>query len=179
MKDCFVSLKYTQTTYDELSKADQALVDAAKTACQTAYAPYSHFGVGAAALLSNGVVVCGSNQENAAFPSGMCAERCAVFYANAQYPEAAVTTLAIAAQNQVDAIFLEHPVPPCGACRQVLLETQQRFKEPMRLLLYGTKEVWEIHNIETLLPFQFSADSMKSESKHSKTRVIEAEKSIN
>ncbi|MBO5699574.1 MAG: cytidine deaminase [Bacteroidaceae bacterium] len=162
MQTCSLIINYFKTTYEELCPSDQALIDAAKRASESAYAPYSKFNVGAAALLSNGEIVCGNNQENAAYPSGMCAERCAVFYANAQYPQSAITTLAIAASNTPDS-FLASPITPCGACRQVLLESQKRFNIPMRLLLYGTKEVLVLPNVDALLPFQFNSKTLKSE----------------
>ena len=114
----------------------------------------------AAVLLANGEIICGSNQENAAYPSGICAERCAVFYANSRYPDSAVVALAIAASNKPGE-FLSTPITPCGACRQVLLETQRRFNTPMRILLYGTSQVLAFDSINTLLPFQFTGKDMK------------------
>src|SRR5699024_9590066 len=113
-------------------------------ATRRSYAPYSHFSVGAAALLANGVVVTGTNQENAAYPSGLCAERTTLFYANSQYPDQAVVTLAIAARTEKD--FIDTPIPPCGACRQVILETEKRYKQPIRILLYGKKCIYEVQS---------------------------------
>ena len=107
--------------YEHLSAADRELIDAACQATHRSYAPYSHFSVGAAARLSDNTIVTGTNQENAAYPSGLCAERTTLFYANSQYPGQAVETLAIAARNECGE-FLEEPIPPCGACRQVLAE---------------------------------------------------------
>ena len=115
-----------------------------------AYAPYSKFSVGAAALLDNGITVTGNNQENAAYPSGLCAERTTLFYANSQYPESAVKTLAIAARTERD--FIETPIPPCGACRQVILETEKRFGNSIRILLYGKKCIYIVEGIGSLLP---------------------------
>ena len=126
----------------------------AKEATLGAYAPYSQFYVGAAVLLEGGEVVCGSNQENAAFGAGTCAERTALFYAHAHYPGRAVQAIAIAARKGEEG-FTEAPVSPCGICRQVLLETQQRSAGPIRVLLYGRRCVQEIEGVEALLPLGF------------------------
>lgn len=160
MKEETLCLHYKTCDYDELTAADRQLIDSAKAACTSAYAPYSQFQVGAAVLLENGEIICGSNQENAAYPSGICAERCAVFYANSRYPESAVLALAIAASNKPGE-FLSSPITPCGACRQVLLETQRRFNTPMRILLYGTSRVLTFDALDPLLPFQFTGDEIK------------------
>ena len=117
--------------YEELAEADRQLIDAAREATYHSYAPYSHFHVGAAARLADGTVVSGSNQENAASPSSLCAERTTLFYANSRYPDQPVDTLAIAARNERGE-FLQQPISPCGACRQVMLETETRFSHPMR-----------------------------------------------
>ena len=133
MKDLTITSVIKVYEYDELNDTDRALLDDAIEATRRSYAPYSHFSVGAAALLANGVVVTGTNQENAAYPSGLCAERATLFYANSQYPDQAVMTLAIAARTEKD--FIDTPIPPCGACRQVILETEKRYKQPIRILL--------------------------------------------
>ena len=127
MKELNIEIAVKIYDYEELDAADRELMDAAREATNRSYAPYSHFSVGAAARLANGIVVTGTNQENAAYPSGLCAERTTLFYANSQHPDQAVTTLAIAARNEHNE-FLESPIPPCGACRQVMLETEKRFK---------------------------------------------------
>lgn len=134
-------------------------MDKAKEATSRSYAPYSKFSVGAAALLKNGVIVTGTNQENAAYPSGTCAERTTLFYANSQYPDQPVLTLAIAARSESG--YLDTPIPPCGACRQVLLETEQRYQQPMRILLYGEKAIYEIDGTKDLLPLSFSGEFLK------------------
>lgn len=139
--------------YNELNETQKKLVDRAKEACLKAYAPYSHFNVGAAALLDNGQIVTGSNQENAAYPSGTCAERTTLFYAGAQYPDNAVTMLAIAAHKGDD--FTAMPTAPCGACRQVILETEHRYNTPMEIILYGREKSYIITSIESLLPLCF------------------------
>ncbi len=158
MKDLTITSIFKVYHYDELNEADKKLVDQAKAACERSYAPYSNFAVGAAALLSNGVTVTGSNQENAAYPSGTCAERTTLFYANSQYPDAAIDTLVVAAHNSES--FLTSPIPPCGACRQVILETEKRYKTPIRILLYGDEEIYECEGIANLLPLSFDASSM-------------------
>jgi cytidine deaminase len=160
MKEVTLSISYRQLSADELSADDRSLIDQAIRATDRSYVPYSHFRVGAAARLADGTVVCGSNQENAAYPSGLCAERTTLFYANSQYPDQAVTTLAIAARNERDE-FLASPISPCGACRQVMLETEQRFGRPMRILLYGTQAVYELPSVSALLPFSFGAEAMQ------------------
>ena len=160
MKELNIEIAVKIYDYEELDAADRELVDAAREATNRSYAPYSHFSVGAAARLANGIVVTGTNQENAAYPSGLCAERTTLFYANSQHPDQAVTTLAIAARNEHDE-FLESPIPPCGACRQVMLETEKRFKQPMRVLLYGKKGIYELKNVGELLPLSFDASAMK------------------
>lgn len=136
----------------ELAEADRSLYEKAFASAVRAYAPYSHFQVGAAALLDNGEIVCGNNQENAAYPSGLCAERTTLFYAGACYPESSVLTLAIAAVKGRERVAM---VTPCGACRQVLLETEQRHGWPLRILLCGREEVYEISCAAALLPLCF------------------------
>ena len=155
MKKIKLEIEIGTCSYSELSPEDRLLVDKAKEATSRSYAPYSKFSVGAAALLGNGVIVTGTNQENAAYPSGICAERTTLFYAGSQYPDQPVKTLAIAAHTASG--FLETPIPPCGACRQVLLETEQRFNQPMRILLYGEKEIYIINGTKALLPLSFGS----------------------
>lgn len=159
MKDLTITSVIKVYEYDELNDTDRALLDDAIEATRRSYAPYSHFSVGAAALLANGVVVTGTNQENAAYPSGLCAERTTLFYANSQYPDQAVVTLAIAARTEKD--FIDTPIPPCGACRQVILETEKRYKQPIRILLYGKKCIYEVQSIGHLLPPSFDASAME------------------
>lgn len=142
----------------ELNSDYQKLIDEAKQQITKAYAPYSGFSVGAAVLLENGVIFAGSNQENSAYPSGLCAERVAMFYANAQYPEVPVVAIAIAAST--GGAFLDSPITPCGSCRQVLLETEMRFGKDVEVLLYGTKEVFVIKNIRQLLPLCFEKSAL-------------------
>lgn len=144
--------------YDELSEPDRALIEMAKEATRTSYAPYSQFCVGAALRLSDGTTVTGSNQENAAFPSGLCAERTAIFYANAHYPGLAVRELAVAAYAHGH--FLKAPIPPCGACRQVILGAEERYGSPIRILLYGEEGTYVVESVKVLLPLQFVGETM-------------------
>ena len=154
MKKLNITAKIQICNYSELNPEEKNLIDCAKDACSRAYAPYSQFQVGAAALLANGEIVTGNNQENVAFPSGLCAERTALFYAHSQYPEQAVKSLAVAAYTQGD--FIEKPISPCGACRQVILETEMRSKSPVRIFLYGKKEIYIVEGIGDLLPLAFN-----------------------
>ena len=160
MKELNIHINIHIYPYEELNEADRELIDAAREATHRSYSPYSHFSVGAAARLADGTIVCGSNQENAAYPSGLCAERTTLFYANSRYPDQAVKTLAIAARNE-QGIFLDDPIPPCGACRQVMLETETRYQQPMRILLYGRKGIYEVKKVGDLLPLSFDASSMQ------------------
>ena len=162
MKENKIEIPVKVYAYEELSEANRQLIDKAKEMTYHSYAPYSHFSVGAAALLANGEIVCGSNQENAAYPSGICAERTTLFYANSQYPDVAVKALAIAARNE-SGEFIEQPVSPCGACRQVMLESQWRGGTPMRILLYGTQGIYALAKVEDLLPLCFTAEDMAVE----------------
>ena len=143
----------------ELSEADRELVEAAKQATDGSYAPYSKFHVGAAVRLKDNTIVTGANQENAAFPSGLCAERTALFAANAQYPCQPVVALAIAARKGHQ--YLARPIPPCGACRQVISGVEDRFGQPIRILLYGTDGVLVSEGISPLLPLCFVDDNMR------------------
>ena len=153
-----IETNVTIYSFDELDKAKQKLINKAKEQVEKAYAPYSEFHVGAAVELENGEIFAGSNQENSAYPSGICAERVAMFYANAQYPEVPVKTLAIAAFTNGN--FLSTPVTPCGSCRQVLLETEMRFEKDIMILLYGTEEIYLIENVRQLLPLCFEKNSL-------------------
>ena len=154
MKARKIEIKYEICSIGELGAEDRKLVDAAMEATQRSYAPYSHFHVGAAALLENDVIVTGTNQENVAYPSGLCAERTALFYANSQYPDVPVKALAIAGISEDDGMN-RTPISPCGACRQVMLETENRFATPIRVLLCGKEEVYIVESAKDLLPFAF------------------------
>lgn len=143
---------------DELLADEQHLVDKAIEATTRSYSKYSHFSVGAAVLLDNGETVIGCNQENAAFGVTICAERTALFAAGAMYPDVAVKAIAIAARN-ADGL-LSDPVTPCGSCRQAMIETEQRFSHPLRIILYGTNRIYVLDGIKNLMPLSFSDDQM-------------------
>ena len=159
MKTIDLSIKIGFGTFDELSADDQHLIQTAIAATENSYSPYSRFQVGAALRLANGKEVMGANQEDAAFPSGLCAERSAIFAAQSNYPDQPVTALAIAARNEYG--LMHDPIVPCGACRQVILEIEDRYKQPIRILLYGTGGVYVINTVKELLPLQFVSESMK------------------
>ena len=144
MKDLTITAIIKVYQYDELNEGDRSLIKTAMEATARSYSPYSHFSVGAAALLGNGTVVTGTNQENAAYPSGLCAERTTLFYANSQYPDQPVVTLAIAARTEKD-----------------FIETEKRYKQPIRILLYGKECIYEVKSIGDLLPLSFDASAME------------------
>jgi len=159
MKECNLTTKMKSYQWDELSEEQRAIIQVAKEQTNHSYCPYSHFHVGAAALLANGVVVKGCNQENAAYPSGLCAERTALFAAGAQYPEEPVTKLAIACFT--GGHFTKLPGSPCGACRQVMLETEHRYGGKMEVLLYGDEETYVLESAADLLPLIFVSENLK------------------
>ena len=142
----------------DLSIDDQKLVLTARKSSENAYAPYSKFGVGAAVLLANGEIIKGNNQENADFTDGICAERVALFYAHAMYPDVAVKTLAVSAQNSHG--LIAGPAKPCGSCRQVLIESETRFNQRIRLILDGAEKILIIEGTDNLLPFAFKPGSL-------------------
>lgn len=144
-------------TYTELDAESQRLYHAAQEAAQKAYAPYSHFQVGAALLLDNGELLTGSNQENASYPAGCCAERTALFYAGAHYPSHAVSRLAIVAFNPQGQV---EQISPCGICRQVLLETEQRQGSPISIWLFGQSAIYRFPSATSLLPFCFGKEQL-------------------
>ena len=139
---------------EELPQPDAELMRRAHEAARSAYAPYSQFHVGAAVRLANGAIVLGNNVENAAYPSGLCAERVAMFSAMAQYPGVPFEALAVTAYSDIKPI--DEPVAPCGACRQVMVEVEQVSKRPLRVLCQGdTGAVMVFDGIESLMPFIF------------------------
>ena len=152
-----ITIPYEELPIEALTKDDRELISNAKEALLTAYCPYSKFHVGAAVRLESGAVVRGSNQENAAYPSGLCAERVALFAAGAQYPGMAVATLAVVGAVVGPAGIDYLPALPCGACRQVMAETESRQCREMRILAYRSEsEIWIFSGVESLLPFAFS-----------------------
>lgn len=141
--------------YDELPGVDRRLTELAREASGRAYAPYSHFHVGAAILLDNDEIVTGANQENVAYPSGTCAERSACFYAHARYPQAKFAAIAIAAVG-TDGKEVREPVAPCGACRQALLEYEMLAGHDVRVILCGSDCVYMLPSVKSLLPLAFT-----------------------
>jgi cytidine deaminase len=158
MKELNITAKIKVCGFDELTPEQKKLTDAAREATYRSYAPYSQFFVGAAAELGNGELIQGNNQENAAYPSGLCAERVTLFFAGSKYPDVPVKRLAIAARTGGD--FVEECVAPCGACRQVILETEERSGEPMEILLCGRDQVYIVDSIKELLPLCFGKSNL-------------------
>lgn len=139
---------------EELTEVDRKLLNQARLATYKSYAPYSNFHVGAAILLDDGTIVSGNNQENAAFPSGLCAERSAIFWTGANYPEKKIKSIAVVARPGGSDLF--RGVSPCGACRQSILEYETRQKSPIRLILVGSDHsILITHSIGDLLPLKF------------------------
>ena len=159
MKTCELKIEYVEKSHVEMTSEERVLLEKATAAARKSYSPYSHFRVGAALLLENGEIFSGSNQENAAYPSGLCAERVTMFYANAQYPDVAVKTLLITVLDDDDS-YRKRPIPPCGACRQALLETEFRQKSNIRIVLVGKDEILEFSSVTDLLPFIFTGNDL-------------------
>lgn len=163
MKNEF-SISITVKTYDsidELEPENRQIMEAAIVASKNAYAPYSNFFVGAALLLDNGEIVSGNNQENAAYPSGICAERVAIFSAHALYPKAAIKKIAITAHSSQTTV--DKPISPCGACRQVIAEYQTLFGNNIEIIMSGeTGKIFRVNSIEDLLPFMFNSKALNN-----------------
>ena len=141
-------------SWKDLPEDEQELVQKAFGVAENAYAPYSKFHVGAAALLEDGTVVLGSNQENIAFPSGLCAERTALFYAGANYPNLKINKLIIVAKGNF--VTMETLLSPCGSCRQVMMESETRQNAPIRVILVSQNEkTLCLNSVHDLLPFAF------------------------
>jgi len=151
------TLEISYVEYEKLSELpdkDRSLIERAQQSAKDAYAPYSKFHVGTAVLLETGEIVTGNNQENAAYPSGLCAERVAVFYAMATHPNTAIAAIAITAFS--DDSLLKIPPFPCGACRQVLAEYEHRQKKTLRLILHAQSgKTVVMEGVDNLLPFPF------------------------
>ena len=146
---------------EDLPTSDAQLLDAAFEAVQHAYAPYSGFSVGAALQLEDGEVIKGNNQENAAYPSGLCAERIAFFWAGANYPGKKIKAVAITAFSQK--VSTDHPITPCGACRQSMLEYEMNQGENITIIMQGsTGKIYRMEGVKNLLPLYFNEDGLKS-----------------
>ncbi len=144
---------------EELSEIDKMLCENAKKALNTSYSPYSKFKVGTAILLADDQLVLGSNQENVAYPSGLCAERVALFTIGANYPNAVIKTMAITAQT--DSFKIVNPVTSCGACLQVMIEAEKRQNSPIEVLFYCIDgAILKVKSIKSLLPFGFVEDRL-------------------
>lgn len=159
MKEINLSTKIAVYPLEECSNDEKKLIEAAKEATKKAYAPYSEFRVGAAVLLENGEIISGNNQENAAYPSGLCAERTTIFFANAVHPDQKILAIAIAAWHKGQ--FTKGVITPCGACRQVLLETENRFNSPIKVLMYGNEVIYSMEKAKDLLPLSFGDEMLK------------------
>ncbi len=140
---------------NQLEAGDRTLAEAAIEATGQSYAPYSNFNVGAAVLFEDGVIIKGANQENAAYPSGLCAERTALFYASSSRPDKAMTGIAIAAGQ--NGKLCADPATPCGACRQVMAQYQTKGGVPMKVILVGSEKIWVFDKVDDLLPLIFDS----------------------
>ncbi len=155
-----IEINYNEyDSINELSVEDKELMEKAIGTLDGSYAPYSNFNVAAAVRLSDGTIVTGANQENIAFPSGLCAERTAIFAAHAQFPQKNISTIAIVSAQ--DGKLLPTPIAPCGACRQVMAESQMRAGRPVRVLLGGSGRVIEFSSIDGILPYIFNNEEVK------------------
>ena len=157
-----IKIESILTVFDNLNELPSDILELMQKAIearQKAYAPYSKFYVGAAILLYNGEIIIGSNQENASYPSGLCAERTAVYYAGAKYPNAKMLKMAITAASQNQQT--DSPIPPCGACRQALVEYEVRQKEPIEIYFMGeTGKVVKSESLANLLPLVFDKSAL-------------------
>lgn len=158
MKDLVITTRAIAYSYDELPDEYRTLVDEAKRQTKNSYAPYSHFQVGAAVRLQDGTIVGGSNQENAAYPSGLCAERTTLFHTHSQYPGNPATAIAIACYTE--GAFTPEPGSPCGSCRQVMVEFEHVDKQNMKVILYGEKETFVFNSAADLMPLLFVPESL-------------------
>ena len=159
MKEINLTTKISVYLLEECTETEKKLIEAAKQATKNAYARYSNFKVGAALLLENGKTITGNNQENAAYPSGTCAERTAVFFANANYPDQRVVAIAVAAYH--NGKITDDVITPCGTCRQVLLEVETRYESPMKILMYSDERIYVVNSIKSLLPLSFGDEMLK------------------
>lgn len=161
MEQKTLSIVYQEyESMEMLPPGDRELMEQARTAVETAYAPYSHYKVGAAVRMGNGKIVTGSNQENMAFPSGLCAERVALFAAAAANPGVPVKAIAVTAKSLQFPV--DKPVTPCGSCRQALIEYEIPGSEKIRIILMGeTGKAWVLEGIESLLPLSFKEEGLK------------------
>lgn len=158
MESLSLTTKILVYGYEESTETIKKLIDEAKSATKGGYAPYSGFYVGAAVMLANGKIITGNNQENAAYPSGLCAERVAIFSAGALYPDVPIIAIAVAGFH--DGSFTDSPCCPCGGCRQTMVETENRFDTSMRIVMYGEGNIYEVESVKSLLPLSFGKESL-------------------
>lgn len=154
---------YTQITIfdseEELSEEKLLLLNEAEKARESAYAPYSNFRVGAAILLENGKIITGNNQENAAYPSGLCAERVAIYFAGSQFPNTKILQIAVTARSEKQ--LLNKPIAPCGSCRQAIAEYEIKQNQPIEIFFMGeTGQIFKTESIKALLPLLFDSSSL-------------------
>ncbi len=151
---------FEYASVDELERDDRLLLDEATNAVEKAYSPYSNYSVGAALLLENGKIITGNNQENVAFPSGLCAERVVLFYASANFPDIPIKAVAVTAKSKI--IDVDSPITPCGSCRQVFAEYELKYNKKIKIILKGnTGKIFIAEGIEHLLPLIFKANELK------------------
>ena len=160
MKEEKIEISFIRARFNEITKEEQNLIDKAKSSIKNAYAPYSGFLVGASLLLNNGEIVTGSNQENVAYSSGLCAERVALFYAGSKYPNITIKMIAITAKSKT--FEITDIISPCGACRQVMAEYQEKQGKNIKILLHTQdNEILILKRVEDLLPFMFKNPFLK------------------
>lgn len=156
MRDKELKINFTEySSLDEMNTQDRELATNALEAMNNAYAPYSNFYVGAAVRMTNNIIIKGSNQENAAYPSGTCAERSAMFAAGANFPKENIQSIALAGGPKGE--LCEKPVMPCGACRQVMAEYQLKAKDKMSVIMIGKNKIWKFEKVNDILPFIFDS----------------------
>ncbi len=152
-KKC-ININYTEySSKEELPAQERELLEKAIEATDGSYAPYSEFNVGAAVKMTNGEIISAANQENAAYPSGLCAERTAIFYAHAKYPQENITAIAVVAKHKGE--ITPGLTYPCGACRQVLSESQTRSAAPIKIIVGSATTVLVLDSVDCILPFAF------------------------
>jgi len=160
MQEKKIELSFISGKLTELSSEEKQLVANAKSSLTTAYAPYSGFLVGASVLLENGEIINGSNQENVAYPSGLCAERVALFYAGARFPDVKIKTIAVSVMSKN--FKVTDVISPCGACRQVMAEYEDKQVKAIKVILHSpTDQVLIANTVESLLPFMFKSPLLK------------------
>lgn len=161
MKSKEVKIKYDEYQPGEIMDEPMAeLIKVAENACHTSYAPYSEFRVGAAVRLDDNKIISGSNQENSAYPSGLCAERVAIFSAKSQFPDAIIESIAISAIT--DRFSINQPITPCGACRQVISETEKRQNKKIEVIMSAqNSRTIVVDGVDNLLPFKFQEEKLK------------------